>query len=177
MFINPKHAIEQGWVTLPAWMSEEQKTKCIQPNAIDFTIDRLYTVSSSDPALITEHSKQMRSVTEVPVNENGQWVIEPHQLYDGMSDFYVNVPDNVVSWLVIRSTFNRIGLQLTTGLYDSFFSGNAGFTLFNRSGPIITEPHTRIGQLIFAHADAAGRYAGGYNTSNGYHWAAGNPVQ
>lgn len=172
MFINPKHAIDQGWIKFPDWMTPEQQQRCVQPNAIDFTLDRLFVVDSSSPAEVTEKSKIMRQLREVTTNSNNQWVIESNQLYDGMSDFYVNVPDNVASLLVVRSTFNRVGIQLNSGLYDSFFSGNAGFTLFNRSGPLVTEPHTRIGQIIFVEADAAGRYAGGYNTAAGQHWAA-----
>ena len=172
MFVNPKHAIEQGWITFPEWMSTADQDKCIQPNAIDFTLDRLFQIDSQSPASVTETSKQMRTLTEVFPGTDNEWAIDPNQLYDGMSDFYVKVPDNIASWLVIRSTFNRIGLQLTSGLYDSSFCGNIGYTLHNRSGRIITKPHTRIGQIIFVDASAAGRYAGGYNTTIGQHWSS-----
>lgn len=171
MFINPKTVLKEGWITLPAWMTAEQRDKCIQPNALDFTLDALYQVDATSSAHVTESSKQMRTLQQLSPDLDKKWAIESNQLYDGMSDFFVKVPDDVVSWLVIRSTFNRIGLQLTSGLYDSSFEGNIGFALYNRSGRIITEPHTRIGQIVFVHADAAGKYAGGYNTKEGQHWS------
>lgn len=170
MFINPKIALESGWVEFPGWMTSSQRSKCIQPNAIDFTLDRLFTINGSDTATITESSRIMRSVTEIRPDHN-KWQLEQNVLYDGMSDFYVHVPENVAAYLIVRSTFNRVGLLLNAGLYDSGFLGNIGFTLYNRSGTLITSPHTRIGQIIFVDSESSSLYDGNYSTTAGQHWA------
>lgn len=182
MFINPKVAIEQGWVKFPEWMSEEFKQKCIQPNALDFTIDRLFSVKPTDKFMISENAKTMRSNVEVPIcmyygaewPENGgeltYWDLEVG-CYDAMSDFYVEVPEGVAAWLITRSTFNRNGTFIQSGLYDSGFKGNCGFVLYNMGGVASIAPRTRIGQLIFVKSEASGiMYAGGYNTEAGQHW-------
>lgn len=186
MFINPKHAIQEGWVTFPEWMSEDFKQKCIQPNAIDFTIDRLFTVDSASRFVISESYKSMRSNEEVktgtyytadwPEGENGgevqYWELHDKWCYDAMSDFYVNVPEGVAAYLITRSTFNRNGLFIQSGLYDSGFKGNCGFVIYNMCGVTAIAPHTRIGQLIFVKSEDSGKmYAGGYNTEAGQHWS------
>lgn len=174
MLINPQYAIDQGWIKFPDWMSEEQRKKCVQPNAIDFTLDRLYVIDQSTPAFISEEpsEKVMRQIHDAPCPD-GIWRLDHLGLYDGMSDFYVQVPTDVACDLIIRSTFNRVGVQLSNGMYDTGFEGNIGFTLFNRSGQMGTRPHTRIGQIMFFQSQSEGKYAGGYNTERGQHWLKG----
>lgn len=185
MFINPKHAIQEGWVKFPEWMSEEFKQKCIQPNALDFTADRLFTINSSPRFMISETYKSMRPNEEVmpgvyyestwPNGENGgeveYWELHDKCCYDAMSDFYVTVPEGVAAHLITRSTFNRNGVFIQSGLYDSGFKGNCGFVIYNMGGPTSLAPHTRIGQLIFTTSEDSGKlYAGGYSRTNGVHW-------
>lgn len=172
MFINPRHAIQEGWVAFPEWMSEDFKQKCIQPNALDFTVDAIYHIME-DRFQISESSKTMRT----------QYPLEPHEgnfvigkgCYDAMSDFYVTVPEGVAAHLITRSTFNRNGLFIQSGLYDSGFKGNCGFVIYNMGGVAHIAPHTRIGQLIFTTSEDSGKlYAGGYNTEAGQHWTQKN---
>jgi deoxycytidine triphosphate deaminase len=175
MYINPKHAIEQGWITHPACQSLEDwhDLKLINPNAIDFTLDRLFTVDAGTSATITESQRTFRDTPEIECNDDGLWELSPNQVYDGLSNMRVEVPNNVACMLVNRSTFNRCGVHLNSGLYDSFFSGNIGFTLTNRSGPLFTKPGTRVGQIIFVSSDASGQqYTGIYNgAEDGTHWS------
>lgn len=171
MFINPKTAIEQGWITHPTLktIADWENSNCLNPNAIDFTIDQLFIVDSSTTAIITEETRQFRDVVEVPI-EDGKWEINKG-VYDGMSTFRVNVPENVACLLFNRSTFNRCGVHLNSGLYDTGFKGNIGFTLTNRSGTLITSPGTRVGQIAFVASESVGHYAGIYNGgTEGEHW-------
>jgi len=178
MFISPKTAIEEGWVKFPEWMSEEQQQKCIQPNALDFTVDRLFVVDRG-LFIINEDKKRMRGGPELEAKsvffEYGTdpfWELQANEVYDGMSDFYVTVPEKVAAMLIVRSTFNRNGIFLTSGLYDSGFKGNIGFAIHNRSGGACMAPHTRIGQIMFVHSESVGQYTGGYNTKEGQHWTS-----
>lgn len=173
MLINPRYAIEQGWIKFPENMSEEFQNKCVQPNAIDFTLDKLFEVSNERIARITEDKseKTMQRLIEVEEDRKGLVRMDQFKLYDGMSNFYVDVPEGVACDLIIRSSFNRVGLQLGNGLYDTGFRGNIGFTLFNRGGTVETRLGTRIAQIQFIESQSQGKYAGGYNTDNGQHWA------
>ena len=177
MFINPKHAIEQGWVK--GIVNDKQ----IQPNAIDFTIDRVFQVDRHSSCAITETGKRMRGQKEVQPFPGSRelynmgdvdpttliWNIERGS-WDCMSDLYVEVPEGVAAQLIIRSTFNRNGLFLTSGLYDSGFKGHIGFMLHNvMEGVAFVAKGTRVGQIIFVASENAGVYAGGWNHEIGTH--------
>ena len=176
MLINPRLAVEQGWVD-----GLVNPNKQIQPNAIDFTVDRVFSINDDSVFTISETQKQMRTGCEEiepqvdSDNDEKWWTIEPHTSYDAMSNIYVEVPEGMVANLIIRSTFNRNGIFLTSGLYDSGFKGNIGFAIHNNSGKAQIAQGTRIGQITFTKSDSEGIYSGGYNTENGAHWNAEGP--
>lgn len=175
MFINPKTAIEKGWIK---GITDEKKQ--IQPNAIDFTLDEVWSVNVALCA-ISEDGKQMRGggkIQPVPArNGSGNFWHLGYGIYDCLSDMYVEVPDGVAAMLVTRSTFARNGIFLTSGLYDSGFKGRIGFTLHVQPSQVLNgleNPHntvigvnTRVGQIIFVEASSAGLYTGGYNHAAG----------
>jgi len=167
MFISPKTAIEEGWVKFPDWMTEKQREKCIQPNALDFTIDNIRRINMLSPCYIGEDSKTMRQSYEMQPKD-GIWLLERGD-YDFMSDFYVDIPEGVAVEVIARSTFVRNGIFITTGLWDSGFKGPAGGVL-NVAGTANIQQHVRVGQLKFLKSEKGGVYAGGYNTDAGVHW-------
>ena len=170
MLINPNYAIEQGWIK-----GVIDPKKQIQPNAIDFTLDKLFSIDSTSPFFLSELDKKMRKFREMETKSytdtNGEmaWHLRYGGAYDGMSNMYVEVPEGVAVKLIVRSTLNRNGLFLTSGLYDSGFKGNIGFMLHNRGGDAYIVPGTRVGQIEFYKSDSIGTYAGGWNTKEGEH--------
>lgn len=164
MFINPKYAIEQGWVK-----GIKDADKQVQPNAIDFTLDKLF-VLSTDTARLSETAKTMRDPAPVLPTPTG-WAIEYQRVYDGMSDMFVKLPDGIAAILYTRSTLTRNGVFLASGLYDSGFKGHIGFTIYPIGGRIIIEPGTRVGQIAFVSAASAKMYAGGWNHEEGTHFS------
>lgn len=167
MFINPKTAISEGWIT-----GIVDPEKQVQPNAIDFTIDKVFSIAVGNAFVISEAGKVMRGgATFLPVKDRSSglefWNFKEGTMWDCLSDVYVKVPDGVACMLVARSTFTRNGLFLTSGLYDSGFEGHVGFVLHNRAGLAKVGVGTRCGQIIFIEAQNAGQYAGGYNHEAG----------
>jgi deoxycytidine triphosphate deaminase len=179
MFISPATAIENGWVSHPQCRDKNvedfKQHSFVSPNALDFTLDKLFTIEEGNEFIISETSKQMRGGEQLlPVGDASSiphWKLLTNSVYDGMSNLYVRVPEGVAAMLIIRSTFNRNGIFLTSGIYDAGFNGNIGFAVHNRSGIARIAPGTRIGQIIFVASDSVGQYAGGYNTAPGQHWA------
>ena len=95
-----------------------------------------------------------------------------HMVVDGMSNIYVDLPEGVACQLIIRSTFNRNGIFLTSGLYDSGFKGHIGFAIHNRrENQAYIGQGTRIGQVIFVESNASGLYSGGWNHDKGTHYS------
>jgi deoxycytidine triphosphate deaminase len=169
MFIDPRIAIAEGWIT-----GIDNEEKQVQPNAIDFTLDRLFTINETNAFHISEGGKKMRGGEELhpltPRNDTlPYWTVAANSVHDAMSNIYVTLPDGVAAQLIIRSTFNRNGMFLTSGLYDSGFEGHIGFALHNRSGAAYITPGTRVGQIIFVKSESAGMYAGGWNHEQGTH--------
>lgn len=177
MIINPRRVIEQGWVKFPSWMTEEQKEKCVQPNALDITLDKVFMLTEDVPFILTEDLKQMRSSYEqypgyLPNVIQSTFTIPENSVVDCNSDFYVTVPAGYSAWLIVRSSLNRNGLFITSGWYDQGFQGSVGFALHNRGPQAFIGYHTRIGQLIFTSAEDSNiMYAGHYNTNQGQHWS------
>lgn len=169
MFINPKIAISEGWIT--GIVDEEIQ---VQPNAIDFSIDRLFSINHHNGFHISEGGKQMRGGSEIhPITDRREnilyWRLDAKTSYDAMSDIFVKIPEGVAAMLIVRSTFNRNGIFLTSGLYDSGYEGHIGFAIHNNSGYACISPGTRIGQIIFVESENALMYAGGWNHAPGTH--------
>lgn len=172
MYLNPNTAIENGWIKFPEWMSEADQAKCIQPNAIDITIDTVYQPDPVGSFMLSEDSKQMIKQTEQYPDSDGYFVIPAHSFVDVMSDFFITVPPGMVATFIVRSSLNRNGIFITNGLYDQGFSNNCGLILHNRhSTPAKIKHQTRIGQLCFITAQDSGMlYEGSYNNNKGQHW-------
>lgn len=167
MFINPKTAVEKGWI-----QRIHNPDKQIQPNAIDFTVDDIQIVSSM-PAHVSESNKTMRLLENLPLVK-GRWELMPNRVYDGTSEVFVDIPEGVAAVLWTRSTFARNGVFIMSGLYDSGYKGHIGFTIYTPGGFLTIEPHTRIGQIGFIHSESAGLYSGGWNHQQGTHYTVPN---
>lgn len=173
MLINPYHAINEGWIS-----GIRDLEKQVQPNAIDFTLDKVHQISSTVFRLHTDENgkeqKIMRDMAPVEpevLDNVSYFVLEPTSCFDGMSDVYVNIPEGVAAMMVIRSTLNRNGVYLVSGLYDSGYNGHIGFVLYNLSkGSAFLEVGSRVGQIMFFPSENAKLYAGGWNHLQGTHY-------
>lgn len=167
MFIDPRVAIENGWVT-----GIKDVDLQVQPNAIDFTLDTLFSINGDASCVISESGKKMRGGEKINSvqdrrDEEWYWTLNGG-IYDGLSDVYVNLPEGVACLpVVVRSTFNRNGIFLTSGLYDSGYQGHIGFAIHNWLGNAKIGVGTRIGQIAFVESAKAGLYAGGWNHTEG----------
>jgi deoxycytidine triphosphate deaminase len=164
MLINPRTAIEQGWITFPSWMTEEEKEECVQQNAMDITLDHLYRFNTNSYFVLTKSKKQMRETLPVaPIVIDGEEVFPISGDMDFMSDFYINLPEGVAVEIIVRSTFNRNGIFITTGLYDQGYQNYIGGIIRN-NGPIAyVAPGSRLAQIKFIKAESSGKmYNGSY---------------
>jgi deoxycytidine triphosphate deaminase len=179
MLINPRTAIDNGWVTWNDKITDIEKY--IQPNALDFDCSNVMHMPDPEDeyAYLGEDSKMMASWFNLKTTHNETfgdvWYLEQNRCYDFTSNFYVNVPKGVAAELIIRSTLNRNGTFLTSGEYDSGFKGHIAGMLHIRGCKILLAPNTRIGQIKFIQSDSAGMYAGGYNHAHNTHWTATIP--
>lgn len=75
----------------------------------------------------------------------------------------VKIPKNMFAMIFHRSSFNRQGIFMMSGLWDSGFVGRIGLTIYNLSGKTIYIPkNERVAQIVFFKAKAASLYNGQY---------------
>ena len=158
MFISPIKAIEEKWIT----GVEDQNL--IQPNAIDITADRIFKINASNVFSLSKNGKTHRNRSEL-TNPN-TWRLDPG-VYDIMSNCYVEMPAGVAGYLITRSTLNRNGTFILSGLYDSGYKGPIQCVLYNLFSKTYLEPHVPVAQFIFVESHNHGKYLGGYNTTKG----------
>ena len=78
----------------------------------------------------------------------------------------INVGSNEAGWVITRSTLNRNGLYLTSGLYDSGYSGVMAGVLHVTIGPAKIRKGTRIGQYLSFDAESLSNYDGSYGLNS-----------
>lgn len=172
MLISPTVAIENKWIT------GITNPASIQPNAIDFTADQLMQLARDGTFSICDNKANTRMLDhlKVPIMNGSAdvkdaWVVKGGYAYEITSDLYVNVPEGVICELIVRSTFSRNGMFLTSGIYDQGFKGHIGCVLHVPYTNGFVEKGVRIGQIKFWQAQSAGQmYAGGWNHSQGSNW-------
>ena len=135
---------------------------CIQPNAVDLKLDRLWKIEN-DEFYIGENKKKHRSLTELEWDLTNQFQLESDTSYQFETDHFVKIPEGYAGWLIARSTLNRNGIFITSGLYDSGFENYVGGVMHVRCGPARIEKGTRIAQFIYVEAETANMYQGEYN--------------
>jgi deoxycytidine triphosphate deaminase len=178
MFIHPKVVISNGWITHPVYKTLEdwEYGKHLQPNAIDFDLATLHKFSDQHNGLwLSETYKVMRKLDKIEPKQCGNtgtfFEIPGNSVVDFSSSMYCRLPRGVAAYLVVRSTLNRNGLFLTSGLYDSGFNGPVAGTIHNKGPVAHIAPGTRIGQIIFIRSEISDvLYSGNYNVSEGNHW-------
>jgi len=132
----------------------------IQPNAVDLRVDKIFKVSTKE-FIISEDSKEHRGSEEIEPDMDGWFYLEPGH-YEVIMQNKINVGNNEAGWVITRSTLNRNGLFLTSGLYDTGYQGVMAGMVHVNIGPARIKKGTRIGQYLNFEAESIKVYDGSY---------------
>jgi deoxycytidine triphosphate deaminase len=132
----------------------------VQPNAVDLRLDKVFRIKN-EPFLITNEVKQHRGSVEVAPDANGFFNLSPGQ-YEVVMENIITVGEGEAGWVITRSTLNRNGVFLTSGLYDSGYHGVMAGCMHVGSGPLRIKKGTRIGQYLSFNAETLHMYDGSY---------------
>lgn len=132
----------------------------IQPNAVDLRLGKVLWISSNE-FLIDEDQKVHRGTVEMKVDDDGYYRLEPGH-YEVVMQNKITVGYGEAGWVITRSTLNRNGVFLTSGLYDTGYSGVMAGVMHVTVGPMRIKPGTRIGQYLCFAAQAVSSYDGDY---------------
>ena len=133
----------------------------IQPNAVDLRVDKIFKVSTKE-FVISEDSKEHRGSEEIEPDMDGWFYLEEGH-YEVVMQNIINVGRNEAGFVITRSTLNRNGLFLTSGLYDTGYAGVMAGMLHVTIGPARIKQGTRIGQYLNFEAESIKVYDGSYS--------------
>ena len=132
----------------------------IQPNAVDLRLKKVFTIQP-DVFIIDEDQKKHRSTIELKYDDHGYFTLAPGK-YEIVMENEIEVADGEAGWVITRSTLNRNGVFITSGLYDSGYKGVIAGVLHVNVGPMKVAVGTRIAQFILFEAEALHSYDGDY---------------
>ena len=139
-------------------LSEE----AIQPASIDCRLGNSFLVVEN----INRPSLRLDSEIEYREIESDTITIAPHSFLLATTMEYIELPDNLTSFVEGRSSIGRIGLFIqNAGWVDPGFKGNITLELYNANSlPIELKAGRRICQLVFCQMDqtAENPYRGKY---------------
>lgn len=133
----------------------------VQPNAVDLRVDKIFYIKPDMFEISNDHKKHRGSNGEVPVDNDGYYNLNQGD-YEVIMENVIDVGPNEAGWVITRSTLNRNGLFITSGLYDSGYNGVMAGVLHVGVGAARIKKGTRIGQYLNFKAEALSSYDGDY---------------
>lgn len=145
----------------------------VQPNAVDICVDQIFTARGM--FVLTEDYKHHRPEREeVPLesitfkDQSFQgWHLEPGY-YEFLAQGVIHMGPDEAGYVIVRSSLNRNGIFITSGLYDSGYRGVMAGAL-HVTQPAILGYGTRIGQFVLFKAEALNQYDGSYGLGKDEH--------
>ena len=138
----------------------------VQPNAVDLRLGRVFKISDAMFEVSNDHKKH-RGSNEMPTDADGYYTLEPGS-YEVVMENIIRVGDNEAGWVITRSTLNRNGCFLTSGLYDTGYHGVMAGVLHISVGTARIKQGTRIGQYLSFNAEALHHYDGDYGVGKAH---------
>lgn len=136
----------------------------IQPNAVDLRVDKIFRIDTTKDFIIGEEDgkeiKKHRGSTELDPDKDGYWYLSPGA-YEIVMENIINVGADEAGWVITRSTLNRNGLFITSGLYDSGYHGVMAGAL-HVTAPARIKKGTRVGQFLLFKSQSLKKYDGDY---------------
>lgn len=137
----------------------------VQPNAVDLRVDKIFKIKNDIFEISNENKKHRGTEFEITPDSDGYFFLEPGH-YEVVMSNIVHVGQDEAGWVITRSTLNRNGLFLTSGLYDSGYHGVMAGVLHVTIGPAKIKKGTRIGQYLSFKAEALHSYQGSYGLNS-----------
>lgn len=134
--------------------------KDVQPNAVDLRVGKIFNITDTT-FTIDEDQKVHREKYQLEPWEDGYYYLYPG-LYEVVMENQIEVGENEAGFVITRSTLNRNGVFLTSGLYDSGYKGVMAAVMHVGVGLMKIKPGTRIGQYLCFDSQMLHHYDGDY---------------
>lgn len=132
----------------------------VQPNAVDLRLGKVFKISDA-LFQVSNEEKKHRGTVEINPDHQGYYNLEPGH-YEVVMENIINVGENEAGWVITRSTLNRNGVFLTSGLYDSGYHGVMAGVMHVTIAQARIKRGTRIGQYLSFDSESLHKYDGDY---------------
>ena len=139
---------------------ENLQSTDVQPNAVDLRLKKVFKLFPNTFTLNNEE-KHHRGSTPENLDIEGYWNLIPGS-YEVILGDLVKIGDDEAGWVITRSTLNRNGVFITSGLYDSGYYGPMAACLHVTTGMFRVKQDTRVGQFLLFKAESLKQYDGSY---------------
>jgi dCTP deaminase len=134
----------------------------------DFILMKRSARGPIDPMAMDTGTSDYQERARVEVGE--KMILHPNQLVLGVTLEFIQVPQDLMAYVIGRSSWGRLGLMLATAVMVSpGYRGSLTLELANLADtPVYLYPGTRVAQLVFhqvdgsspAYAGSGGKYTG-----------------
>jgi len=135
-----------------------------QPNAIDLRLGKVFAINKR-PFELSEGFKKHRGTVDIEPDED-DWFHLEEGTYEVVMENIVTVGADEAGWVVTRSTLNRNGVFITSGLYDSGYHGVMAGAMHVCGGSAKIKKGTRVAQFLLFKAEALTLYNGSYGLNS-----------
>ena len=156
----PEHAMKHIGSSSTATTLSNVCKEDIQPNAVDLRLDKVFRINTSE-FMIDNEKKIHRGTHELDPNGDGYFTLFPGS-YEIVMENIIHVGQGEAGWVITRSTLNRNGCYITSGLYDSGYHGVMAGVLHVTCGIAKIKKGTRIAQYLCFDAEMLKSYDGDY---------------
>ena len=132
----------------------------VQPNAVDLRLGKVFSITNNR-FTISEAGKEHRGSKLIEPDEEFWYDLEPG-MYEVIMENVITVGTDEAGFVITRSSLNRNGVFLTSGLYDTGYSGVMAGVMHVGAGPMSIRQGTRIGQYLNFNAESLFAYDGDY---------------
>ena len=103
-------------------------------NGIDLRIGKLEAILQDNKIMgCVDDKKYAPNYFKIPLKNEEYYELLPHNFYFATVDRKIHIPEGYCQTYLIRSTFARCGLYLTSSVGDSDFKGYLRMGLYNAS--------------------------------------------
>ena len=131
-----------------------------QPNAVDLRLGKVFKICPNNFWLSNTEKKHRGSI-ELSPGKEGYYELKPGH-YEVVMENIIHVGEGEAGWVITRSTLNRNGCFLTSGLYDTGYHGVMAAVLHVTVANAYIKQGTRIGQYLSFNAESLSSYDGDY---------------
>jgi dCTP deaminase len=136
-----KYYLEKGWI-----MINPLKEDSVRENGIDLRIGgEIARFANTDKTFDPDNP----DYSFFKIEKGDEFIIRPYEHVLLVTEEYIRLPNDVMAFVNLRSSFARLGLLIPPTIIDAGFEGQLTIELVGSSFPVKLKRGTRFLHLIF----------------------------